>query len=469
MDIRQVKKIYDRLLPTLNRQRRECKRVDSWLKPLERGFELPAKATREHQGLADLSRTPWLRLVVDNVTQAMYVDSIVGEDGRIDELWRLWHDNACDAQQIPNHRSFVAYGHSYGVVTPGVRAGQATAKIRFVSPKSVAVEFEDAGADLYPSAALESVSSQDDTLRYRLFVPGRVLTLVQGHRNGSTLDGLSVESEYATGLDVVPVVQFSNQKDLDGNVIGEVEPFIPTAQRINKTAYDRLLAQHYNSWKVKYVTGLELPTVADEYGNPTGEVDQAEAEKLKLKLAQDDILVAEEPDSKFGTLDATALEPFVTSWRSDIEALAAVSQTPAHALTGQLVNLNAEALAAARAPLTQKVFEREKNAGASYARVLRLAAFFAGYDDIAGNELVRVTWQDMEIRSLSQAVDALGKASQMLGVPARGLWSHIPGIEASDVQEWERLADEDNERDPLNGLMRRHTASTVETVSGGDE
>ena len=88
MDALQVKKIFDRLNSKLSRQRRQCDAVDSWLRPeLDAGFEVPRLATREHRALRDLSRTPWLRLVVDNCVQAMYVDNVVGEDGRIDELW----------------------------------------------------------------------------------------------------------------------------------------------------------------------------------------------------------------------------------------------------------------------------------------------------------------------------------------------------------------------------------------------
>ena len=145
-----------------------------------------------------------------------------------------------------------------------------------------------------------------------------------------------------------------------------------------------------------------------------------------------------------------------------------MSQTPAHALTGQLVNLNAEALAAARAPLTQKVWERQVNAGQSYSRVLRLAASIAGLEEQAKDPLVRVTWQDMEIRSMSQAVDALGKAAVMLGIPKRGLWGRIPGVERSDLQAWEMLAREDRDADPLNAVLRRHSqdTETAADVSG---
>lgn len=456
----QIKSTFDRLRSTLSTQQQECEHVESWLRPKTRGFDLPHKATREHRALADLSRTPWLRLVVDNVVQCMYVDNIVGADGPSEALASLWYGNGLQSGQIANHRAMVAYGHSYGVAQTSL---EDRARVRFLSPNRMAVEYSALG-DPYPTAALEVLDAKTGT--YRLHLPGRSIDLKQGVPvPGSTMDGLLVGEPRPTAIDFVPVVRFANQEDLDGRVIGEVEPFIPSAARINKTSYDRLLSQHYNSWKVKTATGLELPSQLDEDGDPTDRLDEDAAERLKIKLAQDDILIAEDADTRFGTLDATALDPFVNSWRADIEALAAVSQTPAHALTGMMVNLSAEALAAARAPLTQKVYERQQNASAAYSRLLRAAAALSGWPDIADDDLVRVTWQDMEIRSMAQAVDALGKAAQMLGIPAEGLWHQIPGVEASDVQEWHRLKDEAYERDPLRASLTRQAESTITEVS----
>ena len=469
-----VKSIFGRLRSSLTLQRQACDAVDSWVNPVARGFEVPRNAAPEHRALADLARTPWLRLIVDNVAQAMFVDRIVDSEGESNDLWSLWHANGLQSAQISLHRCFIMYGHAYSIVTPAVSRGAGTAKVRFMSPRRVAVEFDDPGASLYPSAALEASTPREGGQQFTLYLPGVTLDLVE-----KSPDEVVVVGRTDTELDKVPVVRFANQVDLDGKVVGEVTPFIPTAQRINKTSYDRLLAQHFNSWKVKYVTGVETPRVPtteyDEEGTPytfTPEgapVDELAAEKLKTKLAQDDILLIEDVESKLGTLDATALDPFVNAWRSDIEALAAVSQTPAHALTGQLVNLSAEALAAARAPLSQKVTERQVSANLSYSLTLRLAASYAGLDELAADDFVRVTWQDMEIRSLSQAVDALGKAKTMLGVPARGLWARIPGVEASDLQEWDQLAQDETENDPVNRLLAKGAEPTgVDTgVTGG--
>lgn len=436
----------------LSRQRQDAAAIDSWLRPdAVTGFRIPDKAGREHEQLAALARTPWLGLVVTNVAQAMYVDNVVSETGEDPALWKLWVSNGMPAAQVSNHRAMVGYGQSFAVVTPAVLDGVETARIRCLSMKRMAVEWVDPATDVYPAYALEALSPSGGNSRWRFYDSHYRYSLADGERTGEyRLEALP----FLHGVGVTPVVRFANMLDLDGNVTGEVAPFIPTAARINKTSYDRLLAQHFNSWKTRTISGIDLPE------NEDPGLERMETDATKLKLAQDDILISEDPDTKFGVLDGTSLDTYVAAWRSDIEALAAVSQTPAHALTGQLVNLNAEALAAARAPLTQKVWERQVNAGQSYSRVLRLAASIAGMDGQAMDPLVRVTWQDMEIRSMSQAVDALGKAAVMLGIPKRGLWGRIPGVERSDLQAWEMMAKEDRDADPLNAVLRRHSQDT---------
>ena len=454
LDAEAVRTIAESLKTKLDSQRMDADNIDSWISPgTAHGFRTPPKASREHKALADLARTPWLSLVVTNVAQAMYVDSVVGAEGAVPDLWRVWLSNSMQSHQIANHRAMVAYGHTYGVVMPATDSGVDTARMRCLSPRRMACSWVDAGTDLYPEYALEALSASPRECRYRLYGPHFAYSIVD--REGAPYTVTEVAHH---GVGVTPVVRFANMIDLDGKVVGEVTPFIPTASRINKTSYDRLLAQHFNSWKVRTIAGMELPLIE---GDPDAEASAIAEEKMRL--AQEDILISEDSDTKFGTLDATHLDTFVTAWRADIEALAAVSQTPAHALTGQLVNLNAEALAAARSPLTQKVYERQVNAGASYGRMLRLAASVAGLDEAAADEMIRVTWQDMEIRSMSQAVDALGKAAVMLKIPPRGLWNRIPGVERSDVQEWERLAEAEADNDPLKAVLRRHSASTAES------
>lgn len=457
----ELKKTFDRLLNRMTEQRRKCDAVDSWIRPeLDAGFKLPAKASWEHRALQKLSRTPWLKLVVDNVAQAMYVDNIITTDGAsVPDLWGLWLGSGMQAKQIALHRAMVAYGQAF--IIPTRLPGTQRPVLRILSPRHAAVEYRGlAGLD-YPSAALELITDHTDGRRsYVLYLPGSTVRVDTPavRDSGAVLEGIRFSDPIPSTVAQVPVIRFANQLDVDGRVLDEVTPFIPAAQRINKTAYDRLLAQHFSSWKVRTISGIDLPAEVDDDGEPTGGVDKSAADRMKMKLAQDDILIAESPDVKFGTLDGTGLDQFVNSWRADIEALAAVSQTPAHSLTGQIVNLSAEALAAARAPLMQRIYERQMNAGAAYSSTLKMAARLWGRMDLADDDMITVSWQDMEIRSLSQSADALGKMASMLKIPAQGLWSLIPGVTQTDIMRWTSMAEDEAANDPLNLMVNRHTA-----------
>lgn len=428
-----IELVRDQLWPGWTKERDKLDAIDKWARWQQEASRLPKQSSRESKFLEEISRTPWLGLVVTTVAQCMYVDnyrsSIEDEDPKRGPWW-TWARNGFDRRQIAVHRAALTYGYSYVKVLPGEDyLGEPMAVMKGVSPRKMWAVYEDPAVDDWPMYAMQVDSQPRNTSMVRVYDEEHEYFLSTEGTEGDKFEFIEAREHEAS---VPPVVRYTNQLDLDGRADGEVEPYIGPARRINKTAYDRLLAQHYNSWKVRTVTGMAKPD------------DDEDAEIKRLLLRQQDLLIAEDPDTKFGTLDETPLEGFVSSWRADVEALAAVSQTPAHQLTGQLVNLSAEALAAARASLTQKVYERQKSFGASHGQSLRLAAALEGQEDYATDVLGRVSWQDMEIRSLSQAVDALGKAATMLEVPKRALWGRIPGVERPDVDEWARMAKEDD-------------------------
>lgn len=445
------------LLPGWREERDRLNVIDQWYRWTPEPFTLPREASPELKALRDLSETPWLNLVVTSVAQCMYVDSYrsplypPGEQADLTVPvgpWRTWQANDFDKRQIAVHRAMLAYGYSYVKVLPGMWGGVPTAVMRGVSPRKAYAVYADPASDDWPMFVLE-VEKSGDKLALKFYDEQDVHYLSAGQG----LDGVEWISYETHGAGVTPFVRYANMLDLDGRTDGEVQPFIPAAKRINKTAYDRLLAQHFNSWKIRTAAGMAKPD------------NTAEAERAALLLRQGDMLMSTSPDTRFGTLDETPLDPFVNSWRADIEALAAVSQTPTHSLTGQLVNLAADALAAARAGLRQKVFERQKLAGASHVQALRLGSSYEGREEDAADVMARMSWQDMEIRSLSQAADALGKFAESLQIPVKALWGMIPGVDKSDVDEWSAM----QEADPLTTLADRldQQANAVVTPPGG--
>lgn len=433
-----IELIRDRLYPAFRQERERLDQIDVWYRWQAEPLTIPRGATPELKALQELSRTPWLGLVVTNVAQSMFVDGYRSPESNDDRApWRLWQANDLDGRQVAIHRAALAYGQAYGTALPGVDDfGQPTAVLRGVSPRRMLAFYTDPAEDDWPRFALR-VDSAGREWMLRLYDEERV------HYVALKDGGWTYIEDRVHDAGVCPVVRFANQLDLEGRTDGEVEPFIPLAKRINKTTYDRLLTQHFSSWKVRTVAGMVQPDTAEE------------ATEKRLQLRQDDLLVAEDPDTKFGTLPETALDGFIRAGDADVKTLAAATQTPVHALTGDMINLSAEALAAARASLDAKVSERQRSMGKSHDQWLRLGSLINGDVDSARDVMAHVTWADTSIRSLAEAADALGKLATMLGVPPQALWSRVPGISRTDVQEWERIAGEGDAFAQLGRLLDR--------------
>lgn len=435
------------LWPLYTTERERLGRVDLWYRWQHEDIQLPRTATPELRALVALAKTPWLGLVVSVMSQTMFVDGYRSNDEKANSsAWRRWLLNRMESRQLAIHRATLAYGYAFGTATAGVAAnGDPAAVLRGYSPLDMQAVYGDPAEDDWPMWAMRVIPQPGDKKLLRVFDEENVHFL-SADGTGSSVEYIEARRH---GAAVTPVVRYANQLDLQGRTPGEVEPFIPIAARINKTDFDRLVTQHFSSWKVRYMTGMAKPDT------------QEEANAAKLKLSQDSILVAESPDSRFGTLDATPLDGFLKAHDQDVETLAAVTQTPTPALTGKLVNLNAEALAAVRAQLDQKVSEKKVSVGDSHAALLRLGASIEGNEAEAFDVESRITWQDTSIRSLQAAADGLGKLATMLHIPVQALWGMVPGVTKSDVKEWEALAAQGDPIAALNGFLDRQAAGAL--------
>lgn len=429
------------LYPQWMAERERLDALDSWLGADHPTPYTPRSATEEYKRLANHAPTPWLGLVVTSVAQALYVEGYRSPSAADDSAaWALWQANGLDRRQIGVHRAALGYGQSFVTVLPGRSplTKEPTPAIRGVSPRRMMTFYEDVADDDWPMYAMR-VDGIKDGQRIRVYTDTDVHYLTATSTGGDVSWGSS--EPHSVGI--CPVVRFANMLDLEGRTPGEVGPFIPVAARIDQTTFDRLLVQRFASWVVRTVSGMSLSDTA----STTGET----AAEAKLRLSVEQLLVAEDPDTKFGTLAATPLDGFIAAHEADIKALAAVTQTPAHELLGSLANLSAEALAAARASLSAKVEERKHSFGESWEQTLRLAAHINGDADAARDFQSQVRWKDTEIRSLAQAADALGKLATMLGVPVELLWEKIPSWTQQDVERAKALAAQGG---GLEALMR---------------
>lgn len=405
----------DVLIPGWQAERQKLDTIDNWLRWSPEKVRVPQSADQEEKYLRDLAETPWLGLVVTTVAQQLVAELVrsnaKGEDGKskdVDPIWQPWIRNRMASRQRAIHRAALGYGYAYTQVTPG----DSGAVIRGYSPRDVYAVYADAVEDEYPMYYLRVRGD------HRYIVDEETVHVL-GIENGK----LVYIEPRAHDVGVAPLVRYSNQIDLEGRTPGEVEPFIPAAQRINKTTFDRLLVQHHSSWKVRTATGLEDPKTPEEN------------ERRKMLLRQNDILTGGEGVT-FGTLDETSPEGLIKAEEADIETLAAVSQTPAHALTGKMINLSADAITEARAMLDLKAGERKVGFGDSHCQTLRLASHVEGREEDANDFSLVIDWADLESRSMTQAADALGKMATMLGIPPEKLWDRVPGITPDVAKGW---------------------------------
>lgn len=416
--------VHDRLFPLYKSQRERLDVIDSWYRWDHERPQLPQRASKEHRWLAELSRTPWLGIVVTTVAQALYGN---GYKSAVDESpWRTWQANDFDMRQVAIHRATLAYGQAFNVITPGRDALGPRSVMRGVSPRKMVAVYADVAEDDWPMYAARFEKADASTYMVRLYDDEQVYFVALG---ASGDDVTFIESR-SHDAGVCPVVRYTNMLDLDGRADGEVEPLIPIAQRIDKTDYDRLLAQHFNSWNVRVISGIDM---AD------GPAD-ATPEQKALLLRQNDLITLKDPNSKATTLPATPLEGFIKSKDSDVESLAALAQVPVTALNGGVSNISAEALVELRAGLNQKVEERKKSLGKAHVQSLRLAAHLEGNEAAANDFEAKLDWADTRVRPWGQTVDALGKAATMLGVPPEELWEELPWLDQNDLGDIRRAA-----------------------------
>ncbi len=438
------------LWPALTTERDRLNRIDKWARWEHDRPAVPRQATAEYRRLAESARTPWLRLVVNSRVQQLYIDGYRRKDATTEApAWTAWQANRMDARQVPLHRATFTYGLAYETVLPGRSpAGQPMPVMRGVSPRRMIAMYEDEGADEWPVIALQADPAKVDGEKGWLLqlyddeVVHRILT-------DSTVGRLTYVTHDVHGTGVCPVVRFTAQLDLEGRADGEVEPYIPIARRINQTTYDRLVVQRFASWVVRTISGMT---------EPEGTAEERAARRLELSI--EDILIAEDPDTKFGSLPATSPDGYIAATEHEIHTLSATSQTPAHEMLGQMANLSAEALAAAEASLTRAITEAQYGLGESHEQSLRLAALGMGDTAGASDTEAQVRWRDMESRSLATAADALGKLAQMLNVPVELLWEKIPGWTQQDVETAKEMAAKGDAIGSLTDLLNRQMGGT---------
>lgn len=416
------------LLAFRDKEGTRLNRIHDYLMNSQKLVWLPTTVPTEVANIAKISRVNMLKFVVSATVQAIYVDGYRAPLSANDEAaWDIWQRNRMDARQIGVHRAGISYGASYVTVLPG----DPVPVLRGSSPRQLTAVYGD--DDEWPRFALEKRSNGT----YRLYDETAVYTMTVGDSH----DDVAWQMTRRHNAGVTPVVRFRDTDDLDDPVLGAVEPLMTLQDQINLTTFGLLVAQHYGAFRQRYILGW---------------IAESEEEKLKASAAKLWTFEDGPNDIQVGEFAETSLKGYIESREATLRHLATVSQTPAHELLGQLVNLSAEALAAAESSHRRAVTEIQTVMGEAWEQVLALGAKYMG---VEADPAAYVRWKDTEARSMSQMADALGKLATMLGVPPQELWEKIPGVSQQEVDRWKEAAKEGDALGNLRTLLDRQAGT----------
>jgi len=384
---------------------------------------VPRGVPREVQQLTRISRVNMVKFVVNSRVQAMYVDGYRTPRAADDlPVWKTWKRNGMPARQIGVHRAGLAYGASYAVTLPG----DTGPTMRGLSPRKLTVSPRE-DDDRLALCALEDRGRG----RYRLYDETSVYELARDQNRAFTVVDVRTHGATYYGEPVCPIVRYRDTEDLDDEVSGVVEPIMALQDQINITTFGLLVAQHYGAFRQRYILGW---------------LAKNEEERLKASASQLWTFEDAPQDIAVGEFGQTDLSGYLDSREATLRHLATISQTPAHEMLGMLVNVSADALAAADAAHRRAVGENQTVMGAAHELFLNISG---GYIGEAPDESASVRWRDTEARALSQVADALGKLAAQLQIPPQELWERIPGVTDDDIARW-KLAREAG--DPLTQL-----------------
>ena len=448
----------DQALATIAHDREAHEFNQAYLNGIHTLPRIPTFATPEIIELRRRAVLNLMSLLVGIPAQISFVDGFRREGEQFPKEWSAWLRNNMAAKQTAIYRAALTYGASYVALE---ELGKGQPKYALLSTKDTVAFYTDPVNDQYPLyvVTIKSHSSNNADGRIVYYDSERTVHFRVPKGGGDRV--VETNGDIPHKLGYCPVVRYVCSLDDEGKVRGVIEPAIPVQDRVNQTAFDLLVTQTFSSFKVRWAAGLVGEPVFEADGSPRLDADGKQVH-APIAVSQSRMLAVEDPTSKFGTLDETPLDGFISALEAAIKQFAVIGQLPPHSLLGNMSNLSAETLVAAMAQTMRFGHVLKTTWAASHQSLLRLTAIDMALGEKATDDFTsEVRWRDMSDNTLGAVVDGLGKAATMLGIPQRGLWARMPNTTTQEIKEWEEMADDartealTNAADPVAAARRQ--------------
>lgn len=485
----------EQCLKTMRGNARDIDEWDSYLSGRHRPVYIPDNADAEFVEIARRAPLNMIPLVINSVTQVCHVEgfrhSKALDAASVDDPQEglppemvVWQRNRMDARQLPAVQAYANHGIVYALTKKDPR-DETKARIECYTALQACAFYSDPVNDIDPEWGL--VVKKGDLSNPKvmhLYDETNWFILTRKPKGG----GWSVKEMGEHGNSVCPLSRATMRMDLNGRPTGLTEPLVVPQDQINQTSFDVLTTQSWGAFKVRTATGMAVPIkrwtraeIEDVYPEPGTDATPEELEAysdrprvgdphldrdgqevpLPIPMSLKRTLVAEDPDTKFDTLDATDLRPYLEALDARIKHFAAISQTPATYFMGEMANLSAESLKAAEVSKARRDDEIRLGLGEMWERTLQLAMEIEGEADRATDVGTELKWADKDPSSFAATIDALGKMVEMLEVPPTFAWEMIPGMTQPGLVHLHQLKDAWEQAHPEVALARTFEQADV--------
>jgi len=474
-----------RCLDVMQDNSADLEQFDDYLAGRHNPIYIPDNADVEFRQIRDRSVLNMVPLVINSVTQVCHVEAIrhskaldaANQDNPIEEglppEMVAWQRNRMDARQLPVVQAFASHGIVYGLT---VKDKKGLARFECYTAAQACAMYADPVNDVDPEWGLVIKKGTWSNLELaHLYTELDWYTVTQGRQ------GLEVKHQGEHGNSACPLSRAVLHMNLNGKVTGLIEPLIDPQDQINQTSFDELTTQSWGAFKVRTATGMAVPVrrwtqheIEATFPEPGLDASPEEIERhqsrpsvgdpildpdgqeipLPVPMSQKRVLIAEDADTEFGTLDETPIQPFLMALEARIKFFAAISQTPPTYFMGEMANLSAESLKAAEVSKARRDDEIKLELGEMWERMLQLAMELEGEDDRASDVGIELRWADKDPSSFAATIDALGKMVEMLAVPPTFAWEMIPGMTQGGLVHLHQLKDLWEQEHPEVALAR---------------
>jgi Phage portal protein, SPP1 Gp6-like len=365
----------------------------------------------------------WSELVVNAVAERLTVTGF-RFGAASDAAWLLWQANSMDADAELVQTDALVCASSFVLVQPDDDTPGGVS-ITAESPLEATVLYEP-GSRRRRAAGYKRFGEAGGATTEVVILP-EIIATWEGPNGEPRID------PNPAGL--VGMIEIAPQPRTYGPPRSELAPVIPIQDRINLTIFNRLVASDFGAFRQVWATGVKI--ARETVGTDPDSGEPIVRPVAPFNVGANRLLANENPQGRFGVFEGDPLAGYLAAVEQDVTQLAAITQTPAHYLTGTIANLSADAIRAAEAGLVAKIARRARHVGEAWEEVMRTALGLVG-NPAAANVEAEVIWADPEYRSEAARVDALLKMST-LGVPTEALWEKW-GASPQEIARWQAMA-----------------------------